>query len=232
MSLYQILKTLLVFASVMQPAAIIALAEKCGGLDGMKRLSGASFRAAAWSIVIPLCCAAMTLPLVAQSGIGNDEVRVSSRDYFLTSGALRVKTAEVQVEVVVRDANGRPVRGLTSDDFKLFDKGQARKISGFSVATSAPVPVLSAYSNRSASNVPAAPDKTPATDLAQQNTSERPRFIALFFDDTHGTPGDIGHARNAAERFVREALTERTALVYTRHLRMCRWTSVETSQQS
>jgi VWFA-related protein len=173
----------------------------------MKRLSGALFRAAAWSVVISLSWAVITIEVAAQSGVGNDEVKVSSRDYFPTSGALRVRTAEVRIEVVVRDVQGRPVPGLTSGDFKLFDRGQSRKVSGFSVATSAPVPGLSAYSSRGETDVSPTQDGTPATQSAQHNTSERPRFIALFFDDIHGTAGDIGHARNAAERFVKEALT-------------------------
>lgn len=39
---------------------------------------------------------------------------------------LRVTSRLVQVTVVVQDKEGRPVSGLTKDDFKIFDEGQPR----------------------------------------------------------------------------------------------------------
>ena len=45
--------------------------------------------------------------------------------------ALRVTTRLVNVNVVVTDALGNPVKGLTQDDFTLLDEGQPQKIAFF-----------------------------------------------------------------------------------------------------
>ena len=53
-------------------------------------------------------------------------------------GVIRVTTRLVEISVIVRDRNG-PVKGLTKDDFTLFDKGREQKVAFFSVTTSTPV---------------------------------------------------------------------------------------------
>ena len=154
-------------------------------------------------LVSAISWAGLARPLAAQHSIGPDEVRVSTHAYLPPASALHVKTTEVQLTVVVRDANGRPVRGLVIDDFRLFDSGQERRISGFSVETSASPPALSAYSKRVETATPAPPVAETAPPVT---VPTKRRFIALFFDDIHGNSGDLGHARNAARRFVKEAL--------------------------
>jgi len=67
---------------------------------------------------------------------------------------LRVTTRLVQVNVIVQDKKGKPVTGLTKEDFALLDLGQPQQISSFSVeaigALPAPAQPLPAnfYSNR------------------------------------------------------------------------------------
>ena len=46
---------------------------------------------------------------------------------------LKVDTDLVTVDVTVTDAEGRPVRGLSAEDFKLYEDGSERPISFFSV---------------------------------------------------------------------------------------------------
>jgi VWFA-related protein len=53
---------------------------------------------------------------------------------------LRVSTRLVQVNVVVETRDGRPVTGLSAEDFALWDRGRAQKISFFSVQSSQPLP--------------------------------------------------------------------------------------------
>jgi hypothetical protein len=55
---------------------------------------------------------------------------------------IRVETNLVMVRVVVRDAQGHPVAGMHKGDFRLFDNGKPREISGFNVETSARKPAL------------------------------------------------------------------------------------------
>jgi VWFA-related protein len=72
-------------------------------------------------------------------------------------GVLRVTTRLVQINVVITDKNGAPVRDLKKDDFAIFDQGREQKISFFSKesedglpANSAPLPA-GIISNRSTS---------------------------------------------------------------------------------
>jgi len=44
---------------------------------------------------------------------------------------IRVETELIPFEITVTDKNGKPVRGLTAEDFKLFEDGQERKIDFF-----------------------------------------------------------------------------------------------------
>lgn len=68
---------------------------------------------------------------------------------------IRVDTRLVEINVVVRDQNNRPVEGLTKDDFTIFDRNQKQKIALFSVSSvhklakpaTAPVPP-GIYTNR------------------------------------------------------------------------------------
>jgi VWFA-related protein len=53
---------------------------------------------------------------------------------------LRVSTRLVQVNIVVETRDGRPVSGLTADDFSLWDSGRPQKISFFSVQSSQSLP--------------------------------------------------------------------------------------------
>jgi VWFA-related protein len=46
---------------------------------------------------------------------------------------LRISTELVQVDVVVTDKSGKVVRGLTKDDFELYEKGKKQQLSFFEV---------------------------------------------------------------------------------------------------
>src|SRR5262245_7651293 len=50
---------------------------------------------------------------------------------------VRISTDLVQVDVVVTDKNGKVVRGLTKDDFQLFEKGKKQLITFFEFVDSA-----------------------------------------------------------------------------------------------
>src|SRR5580693_10651959 len=49
--------------------------------------------------------------------------------------AVHVTTRVVQVSVTVHDDRGRPVTGLTKDDFVLLDQGTRQQIASFSEQT-------------------------------------------------------------------------------------------------
>jgi VWFA-related protein len=89
----------------------------------------------------------------------------------------------VEVPVNVVDKKGRPVEGLTADDFQVYDDGQKQTITGFDVVDE----------RRS---VP-----QPAVEEPPLNPAARRNFLILF-DLTFGSPRSIFNARRAARDFV------------------------------
>src|ERR1039458_4024111 len=78
--------------------------------------------------------------------------------------AVHVTTRIVQVSVTVHDQNGRPVTGLTKDDFVLFDHGQRQQIASFSeqknLVTTTRVAAPNVFTNRFEQGVNAQPPLT------------------------------------------------------------------------
>lgn len=151
----------------------------------------AGFLAASGLIVTTLIPAG---PNPTQDPASSSEI--SSQD-STPSFRIQVERNLVQVRVVVRDANGRPVGNLTKDDFRLTDNGKPQFISHFAVETPA-------SSARAVAPSPSGQDP----DLEQEN---RPvalpdRYIALFFDDIHIEFADLARTREAAEKYLSSRL--------------------------
>src|ERR1017187_2470402 len=146
-------------------------------------------------VVSALICVAQTL--------SPGEVRISTRPYHPES-ALRSVSRLVQLEVVVRDRRGRAVPGFTKNDFSVFDAGNKRDLTVFSMETfsvAAVSPANSADAPKNEAGQPAAPQ--PPAPIQNQASG---RWIVLFFDDINTAPGDLAHAKIAASRFIKEAL--------------------------
>ena len=133
-------------------------------------------------------------PNPPQDPVSSSEI--SSQD-STPSFRIQVERNLVQVRVVVRDANGRPVGNLTKDNFILTDNGKPQIISHFAMET--PVSNATAVA-------PSPSEQDP--DLEQEN---RPvalpdRYIALFFDDIHIEFADLARTREAAEKYLSSRL--------------------------
>lgn len=104
----------------------------------------------------------------------------------------RAEHNEVEVVVIVRDREGRPVDNLTQTDFEIRDNGKLQTITSFTTqaATRRPIPTQAA-------------DSVASTTSGSQ---VQRRFVALFFDDLHTEPGDFARVQKAAEQFVQESL--------------------------
>lgn len=129
-----------------------------------------------------------------------DEVQVSGGPYRLPALQLTANTNLVVVGVVVRDAAGQPIAHLPQSAFRLLDNGRPQALASFEAQTAPALPSLpygkpSRQARRAL--VPAA--RAPAVPAA-------PRYVALFFDDVNTDLKDLGVARNAALRFVRQAM--------------------------
>jgi VWFA-related protein len=94
---------------------------------------------------------------------------------------------EVQIPVNVATRDGAPVRGLTADDFEIFDRGDRQPLSGFDVVD---LEVLQ-------------PDflMGPSAIDAAIPAAARRHFL-LLFDLTFASPASVTKARNAAQDFV------------------------------
>jgi len=102
-----------------------------------------------------------------------------------SSNPLKVESNLVVVRVVVRDAQGVPVKGLKKEDFKLFDRGKEQSIAQFEEES----PVEGAATS-TAPQTPGQPGET------------QDRYFALYFDDLDTSDGDMMAARDAADRYL------------------------------
>lgn len=99
----------------------------------------------------------------------------------------RVVVVEVPVNVV--EKNGRPVEGLTAEDFEVFDDGKLQAITGFEVLDQRkPIPT-------------AAPGEPPINPAAS-------RHFLLLFDLSFSSPRGVVAARKSARDFVVNRMKE------------------------
>jgi VWFA-related protein len=132
------------------------------------------------SLSAVLLLALLAVPAAAQRG----EPR-RDRSFEDTS---QVVAVEVPVNVVDRDGN--PVRGLTAEDFEVYDGGDRQTITGFEV-----VDLLSISKEREA-----APGS-----ILELPSSARRHFL-LLFDLSFSSPTSVLKARLAAREFVLNSL--------------------------
>ncbi len=108
----------------------------------------------------------------------------------LPATRLKVTTNLVVVRVVVRDAQGKPVKGLRKEDFKLFDSGKEQPIAQFETesAVEPPSPPVAARGAEKAGAAlsPVLPG----------------RFLALYFDDLYTADTDLIQVRRAADDYL------------------------------
>lgn len=104
---------------------------------------------------------------------------------------IRLDTELIQVRAVVTDSKGRPVDGLTRDDFEVFEDGQPQPVSFFSVERAPGV-----------SDPPAGPAVRP-------KGAAPARTVVLFVDTLHLAPANLLRAKRSMRKFVDEMMTDR-----------------------
>lgn len=132
-----------------------------------------------WALLV-LCALALACPAIA---------RRPARPRTLM---LHVTTHLVQVNVIVLDRRGNPVRGLARNDFKVFDNGKPEKIAVFRMESNQP---------------PATPPKLPSN--AYSNYAERagtaPPSVTVILLDALNTPMDAQiYARQQVVKFLKQ----------------------------
>jgi Ca-activated chloride channel family protein len=113
-----------------------------------------------------------------------DDGTTSEDAVLLNSSSLgeRVDVRLVELYVVVTDRDGRPVRGLTRDDFRLLQDGREQAIAGFDDAGAFPLSLGMAFDS-SASMFVKLPDvREAARVLLSSGLSARDRALLVDFD--------------------------------------------------
>ena len=148
----------------------------------------------------PSCLVALGLCLVAGSVTGGDERGADTpRPIGGLSFVDEVEVTVVNVLAYVTDEDGRPVTGLTADDFVVTHDGEARPISNFAVFTEEIVRHQLGVDQPIA--VPA-----PEPEVADPNEEVPPLYLAIYVDNANLHPLDRNRVLNDVRTFVREHL--------------------------
>jgi VWFA-related protein len=116
----------------------------------------------------------------------------------LPPSKIQVSVSDVEVDVVVRDPQGRTVDHLQRQDFQLDDNGKPQAITEFLIERAAP---------EETSTQPRPAGSAPAeTAPPAPSAAGAPRSIALFFDNRSSPFSDLHYAQQAAEQFVQNSL--------------------------
>ncbi len=127
----------------------------------------------------------------------------------------RLETSLIEADVVVTDAQGNIVRGLTKDDFTILDDGKPQPVAAF---TFVDIP-LERADGPSAPGPTAAARPTASRVAPDVKTNERPfdgRVYILVLDDLHTTPEWSNQVKKTAQLFIERNLGDNDlmAVVY------------------
>jgi VWFA-related protein len=104
----------------------------------------------------------------------------------------------ILVDAVVTDEHGRPVRGLTAEDFVVREDGQPQPLTSFEAVDLAPAPAA-----QTRPPVPAAVVRASANDKQSEQPSRRV-FVVVMDDSGLGLDGAAA-AQRVAKRFLADA---------------------------
>ena len=139
----------------------------------------------------------LAVPMLQGQSAQSDEIKIASQPYIPEeNGTIKVQSTMVDVSVIVRDANGKLVTGLTQNDFEIYDQGKKQTISAFNVELAHPPAMKVPEHVEVAVLPPAPPPPVP------------PRFLGFYFDDQNMSSGDITFARKAAVGFIEKNMEE------------------------
>ena len=172
----------------------------------------------------PLCCALVFLTLLSTtpSTTVSQETQEATRPRRATTtpptqeetdDVLRIDTDLVSVDVMVTDASGRPVRGLSAEQFKLFEDDVERPISFFNVQKRGgalrPISVVFALDVSGSMTFEEIERLRSALQIFSQRLSENPAFFAVMsfgmdVKTIQGFTNDPQKLDRALERLARE----------------------------
>ncbi|HSD29808.1 MAG TPA: VWA domain-containing protein [Vicinamibacteria bacterium] len=101
----------------------------------------------------------------------------------------------VRLDVVVLDGDGRPVTGLSREDFRVEEEGRPQTVESFE-----PVVVRGGR--------PVSPDEPPRLTGARLRAPSEGRCLLFFVDDIHVAPPTMAAVRDALRRFLEADVRE------------------------
>jgi VWFA-related protein len=157
---------------------------------------------ATWAplLLTPLLAAGVTAlcPAVLGPALQNQEPPEIKSEETTPAFTIRAQRNEVQVRVVVRDAKGNAVGGLTKDNFRLTDNGKPQVVTVFTVESNKATPTAKPPAPAAAKSAEPS-EAEPVLELPQ-------RYVAFFFDDLVVTFEDLVRTREATERFIASSM--------------------------
>jgi VWFA-related protein len=119
-------------------------------------------------------------------------------------GTIRSTVDLVQVDVVVKGRDGKPVKGLKQEQFSVSEDGAQQKIASFDYFDVEKIETAGSEADAAPVVIPLGGAVQP--ELVRQQVRDR-RLMVLFFDKTSLQPPDLERATAAAHRFVQQQMS-------------------------
>src|SRR5580692_69112 len=120
--------------------------------------------------------------------------------------AIRASSDLVRIDVEVTDKSGKPVKGLTPEQFSISENGRTQKISIFTFQDIEKMETVQSDDTKPIVVAIDSPNTPAATEAISDQVRDR-RMLVLFFDLTSMETDDIIRAHDAARKFVQEQMT-------------------------
>jgi VWFA-related protein len=138
-----------------------------------------------------------------------------------SSAVLRSSSDLVRIDVEVTDKSGKPIKGLTANQFTITDEGKPQAITSFSYADIEAIETAAADDTKPiVVSVDNDGPNSPSADAISDALRDR-RLIVLFFDLTSMQTDDLIRAHDAADKFVKQQMTKAdvvAVVVFSTHL--------------
>jgi VWFA-related protein len=139
------------------------------------------------------------LVLVLVSGVSQTPAQTLPPTQEPVDDVVRITSKLVQLDVVVTDKSGKQVTDLKTEDFEVFEDGQAQPITHFSYVQTGPAAGPSATAANAATTGPVINPAPPRREHIR-------RTIAIVVDDLGLSLVSTTTARNALRKFINEQL--------------------------
>lgn len=156
-------------------------------------------RHAARRALVPLACAVALSGAFGASGLAQPQpAAVETGEVF----AETVNVEIINIDVYVQDENGKPVSGLTTEDFDLWVDGKPSRIANFYA-------VSDVQEKREIVKQAALPEELPTEDASiEVERLDQKLHVVVYIDNFNLTPFSRNKVLSELRQFLREQLSE------------------------